>query len=74
MLISLLRKLLSLLLALTTLFFLYKYGLGDVNSHNLTAEEDYKVKSLKIEGKYLYGYYENTYEESIMKPERGHSI
>jgi len=35
-----------------------KYNVRPIEYYDLVKEEDYKVKSLKIEGKYLYGYYD----------------
>jgi len=35
-----------------------KYNVKPIEYYNLVKEENYKVKSLKIEGKYMYGYYD----------------
>tara|TARA_R100000742_G_C4278484_1_gene101356 strand:+ start:2616 stop:3590 length:975 start_codon:yes stop_codon:yes gene_type:complete len=44
---------------------LEKYNVKPIEYYNLVKEENYKIKSLKIEGRYMYGYYDK--EDKVYK-------
>ena len=44
---------------------LERYNVKPIEYYNLVKEENYKIKSLKIEGRYMYGYYDK--EDKVYK-------